>query len=302
MDILGLGMSMIDLFQVVDEFPSQPGVTESGESRLMGGGPVPTALCAAARLGAKCGIIDRVGADWRGEYIRQEYESFGVDTSSLFLEKEKTSSFGSALVRKNDGERHIIFSEGNFTPIGENELPLQLLKSAKILHLNGRHWPACINAAEIVREAGEKVSFDGGANRYQEKFQKLFPLIDIFIVAKDFAERLSDSLKPKEQLDTLSQWGAEIVGITDGANGSRFRKRNGYEFSQNAFPIEPVVDTTGCGDVFHGAFLSEYVRGMDSKQCAEFASAAAAWNATKLGGRGKLPVREEIGKLVAQSL
>jgi len=301
-DILGLGMSMIDLLQVVDEFPSVPGVTESNDCKLMGGGPVPTALCAAAKLGTKCGIIDRVGADWRGERIRQEYQDFGVDTSSLLLEKGKTSSFGSALVRKSDGERHIIFSEGDFTPINSNELPLRSLKATKILHLNGRHWPACINAAEIVGEAGGKVSFDGGANRYQEKFQEILPLVDILIVARDFAERLSKSTGRKKQMDILSQWGAEIVGITDGVNGSRFREMGGSEFSQSAFPIESIIDTTGCGDVFHGAFLSEYVRGSDTKQCARFASAAAAWNATALGGRGKLPVRDDVEKLRDQEL
>ena len=294
-DILGLGMSLIDLLQVVDEFPAGTGVTEAGESHLMGGGPVPTALCAAARLGAKAAIIDRVGDDWRGEMVRQEYEKFGVDTTALILETGKTTSFGSALVRKRDGERHIIFSEGNFTQLSTEELPVTLLENTKLLHLNGRHWPACIEAAKTVRNAGGKVSFDGGAKRYQEKFQQLLPLVDILIVAKDFAEQLSGSDNRAAQIQSLSQWGAEVVGITDGENGSWFSGKGADgEFHQPAFPVEQVIDTTGCGDVFHGAFLSEYVRGSDTKKCARFASAAAAWNATALGGRGMLPGREDV--------
>ncbi len=300
-DILGLGMSMIDLFQVVDEFPAHPGVTEALESRLMGGGPVPTALCAAAQLGANTAIIDRVGADWRGLQVQQDYREFGVDTTHLILEEGKTTTFGSAIVRKKDGERHIVFSKGDFTPLSTEELPVDRMESAKILHLNGRHWAACMDAAKIVQTAGGKVSFDGGANRYQEKFLELLPLVDLLIVAKDFAEKLANSNDREQQLAALSHWGAEIVAITDGANGSWFREKGGSDFFQPAFPVEPVIDTTGCGDVFHGAFLSELARGMTSEKCAEFASAAAALSATDLGGRGKLPTREEVENRIAES-
>ena len=78
-DILGIGMSMIDSIQVVDEFPSSAGVTESSLATLMGGGPVPTALCAAAVLGARTAIIDQIGDDWGADLILKEYNRLGVD-------------------------------------------------------------------------------------------------------------------------------------------------------------------------------------------------------------------------------
>lgn len=294
MDILGIGMSMIDSIQQIEEFPSGTGVTEVRASALMGGGPVPTALCAASRLGAKTGIIDRVGADWRGRMIREDYGRFGVDTKFLQLEKDRTSSFGIVLVRIRDGERHIVFHRGDFSELKEDELPEQSLKGCRILHLNGRHWPACVKAAEIVRSSGGLISFDGGANRYDSKFEALLEHVDILIVARDFAIRLSGLEDHEEQLAVLSQWNAKIVGITDGVRGSWFRTAKGESFHQAAFPVDSVVDTTGCGDVFHGAFLASAAKGEAWQSCARMASAAAALNAKGLGGRGAIASAGEV--------
>ena len=294
MDILGIGMSMVDTIKVVNEFPSDTGVTEVSESVTMGGGPVPTALCAAARQGAKCGIIDRIGDDWRGRLIREEYEAFGVATSFLQLQSDRTSTFGTVLVRESNGERHVVFHRGDFDELSKEELPVEALSQCRILHLNGRHWPACVTAAEMVNDAGGMVSFDGGAHRYDEKFERLLKRVDILIVARDFAERATGSEDREVQLSSLLSRGATIVGVTDGENGSWFLTSKGEGFFQPAFPVDEVVDTTGCGDVFHGAFLAAVARGENWKTCAKIASATAAIKASALGGRGKLATLEEV--------
>lgn len=297
-EIVGLGMSVLDLIQVVDAFPREGGVTRVLESRTMGGGPVPTALCAASRLGARTAILDRIGDDWRGQLIREDYERFGVSTGFLAIESGKCSTLGNVLVRKGDGERHLLYEEGDFTPFSSDELPRGLLESCRILHLNGRHWPACVEAARIVRAAGGLVSFDGGAHRFDEKDAELFPLVDLLIVAAEFADRAVGPGAREDQLVRLGQWGARIAGITDGGRGSWFGERGGAAFHQPAFPVS-VVDTTGCGDVFHGAFLASVLRGEDGAACARIAAAAAALSATALGGRGRLPDREELESFLA---
>lgn len=300
-DLLGIGMSILDDLQVVEEFPSTTGVTEVKEAALMGGGPVPTALCAAARLGATAAIIDRVGDDWKGEHIRKDFERFGVGTRFLEVERGRTSSFGTILVRRRDGERHILFQEGSSTQMETRELPVDALRRCHILHLNGRHWPACVEAARIVREAGGRISFDGGAHRYQRKFEELLPLVDILVVARDFAGQLSGSEDHEDQLAALMESGALVAGITDGERGSRFLTGDGEQFHQPAFPADPLVDTTGCGDVFHGAFLAEAARGENWRSCARFASAAAALSATRLGGRGRLAQRTEVERFAGRA-
>jgi sulfofructose kinase len=243
-------------------------------------------------------IIDRIGDDWRGELIVREYQAGGVDTRHLTLEKDHTSTYGSVLVRKRDGARHVVFSPGNFTPLSTGELPLDTIRAAKILHLNGRHWPACIDAALEIRKAGGQVSFDGGANRYDEKFNALLPLVDIHIAARDFAEKLSGTTDTGVQLAHMIGLGAKVAGITDGIRGSWFATADGTTFHQPTYPVENVVDTTGCGDAFHGAYLFGHSRGWEVHECATFASAAAALNATGLGGRGHLPELSEVRELI----
>lgn len=299
LEILGLGMSMMDSILMVDAFPEISGVTEVVESVMMGGGPVPTALCAASRLGAKAGIIDRIGLDWAGELIRDDYRDYGVSTQHLQLEQGCRSSFGTVLVRRSDGERHIVFRAGDFTPLAKEELPVEALEHCSILHLNGRHWPACIDAARLVREKGGRVSFDGGAHRFDEKFLQLLPLVDILVVASDFAAKLSGSIERDAQLEALAQWNASVVGITDGESGSWFLDKEGNYFHQPTYPVDSVVDTTGCGDVFHGTFLFAANRGDSWKKCASLASAAAACNAAALGGRGHLPTISEVERYLA---
>jgi sugar/nucleoside kinase (ribokinase family) len=297
-DLLGLGMSVLDTIQVVGHFPVGAGVTRVLRSAIMGGGPVPTALCAASRLGAKAAILDRIGDDWRGERIREDYAKFGVDTTFLIGEPDRSTSLGTVLVRQSDGERHLLFEEGDFTPLTTAELPHDALAACRILHLNGRHWPACIDAARSVRERGRLVSFDGGAHRFDAKHLELFPLVDILIVAADYASRLAGTTSREDQLEALAQWGAEIVGITDGAAGSWFLTRDGQGFHQPAFPVDKVIDTTGCGDVFHGAFLFALLRGDPPRDASRLASATAAISAGGLGGRGRLPGLDEVGAML----
>lgn len=298
LDLLGLGMSILDSIQVVDRFPAEAGVTRVARSALMGGGPVPTALCAASRLGAKAAMIDRIGDDWRGGRIRAEYAKFGVDTTFLYDEPNRRCSFGTVLVREGDGERHLIFEEGDFTSLAVADLPREALLACRILHLNGRHWPACLDAARLVREGGGLVSFDGGAQRFASKHLELLPLIDILIVASDYAGCLAGAIPRVGQLEVLAGSGARLVGITDGAAGSWFLTKEGDRFHQPAFPVAEVVDTTGCGDVFHGAFLFALLRGDGPREAARLASAAAALNAGALGGRGHLPGWAEVETLL----
>jgi sulfofructose kinase len=298
--IAGLGMSVLDLVQVVETFPGSAGVSPVLDSVMMGGGPVPTALCAAARYGVSCSIIDRIGNDWRGHLVRADYERFGVDVSRLLHEAGRKTTLGTVLVRGGDGERHLIYDEGDFTPIGAGELPTDLLEECHILHLNGRHWPACLEAARLVGGNGGLVSFDGGAHRFDPKFRELFPFVDLLIVAAEFADAAVGSGTREEQLVRLSAWGAKVVGITDGVKGSWFREGEADPFHQPAFRVE-VMDTTGCGDVFHGILLAALTNGQSTREAAEEASAGAALAATALGGRGFLPTRSEVRDFLAAS-
>ena len=119
--------------------------------------------------------------------------------------------------------------------------------------------------------------------------------VELPVVAREFAETSTgerDIESAAARLATLCPR-AELIGITDGENGSWVFPRGGEPFHQPAFPVEKVIDTTGCGDVYHGAFLHALDRGLNYRKAAELASRAGAQNAGALGVRGALPTLVE---------
>jgi sulfofructose kinase len=144
-----------------------------------------------------------------------------------------------------------------------------------------------------------RVSFDGGANRFRPGLKTLVPLTDICIVARDFAEKYTGKTEISASAELLLKEGPQIVVVTDGINGSWIRTRDGLSFHQPAFLFPTTVDTTGCGDSYHGAFLAGLLRGFSVEKTATLASAVAALNSQHLGGRSGIPRFAEVMNFLA---
>ena len=299
-DVVGLGVSTVDLFMVVDEFPGRELVQRAHRSSLQGGGPVATAMVALSRLGCRTAMVDKLGDDWRGKLILEEFQREGVSTDYLALAKGHTSSIASVLVRKADAARTIVFSPGDVAELSPSELPETAVPAARILHLNGRHPEACLAAARQARQHGVLVSFDGGAHRYQDQFRELIALTDIAIVARDFAYSFSGAEQLEHSASLLLDSGPKIVVITAGAEGSWVFDRRGDCLHQPAFLLERTVDTTGAGDAYHGGFLCGILKGYSLGECARFAGAVAALNTRELGGRSALPSLDDALSFLAR--
>ncbi len=300
-DVIGLGASTVDLLSLVDHFPTREEVQQAQEMTIQGGGPVATALVTLARLGGRAAMIDAIGADWRGDLIVNEFERAGVCTNYLQRVTGAASATSSILVRQRDGARSIVFYPSTAPEVPATAISPELIASAKILHVNGRHWPACLHAGRLARQQGVKVSFDGGAHRYNPEISQLVRLTDICIVARDFARQYTGLADIEPAAAKLLAEGPELVVITDGLRGSWLYPQAGPSFHQPAFRLPHVVDTTGCGDSYHGAFLFGLVRGYALKDTAALASAVAALNAQRLGGRGGLPTLAEVTEFLTHS-
>lgn len=299
-DVIGLGVSTIDLLMAVDELPGGELVQKAHATAVAGGGPVATALVALARLGAKTAMVDRLGDDLFGRMIVEEFGREGVDTSDIAIAQGKGSSQAGILVRRRDGARAITFAPGDCGELDAADLPVETIRAARILHLNGRHWEASLRAVRVAREAGAHVSFDGGSHRFQPSHRELMPLVDICIVASDYAAAFTGETDPERAARALVEAGPGIVAVTCGSGGSHIAARGGEQFHQIAFPVETVVDTTGAGDAYHGAFLFALARGYSLRDCARMASAAGALNTRALGGRAALPTHAELDVFLSE--
>jgi len=119
----------------------------------------------------------------------------------------------------------------------------------------------------------------------------LIGLVDIAIASDDWVRMALKAKTVQEALEKLFARGVEIAGITLGSEGSIFKTEEEV-FRQRGFKVK-VVDTTGAGDVFHGAFAYGIAEGWDIRKTAEFASAVAAIKCKRLGGRAGIPDLQE---------
>jgi sugar/nucleoside kinase (ribokinase family) len=195
------------------------------------------------------------------------------------------------LIEKDKGHRAILYKKSDLPELNPDTLTPDCIAQAKILHLDGVHMEAAIRAAQLAREHGVLVSFDGGAGEPWPGIERLLPLVDILVVARQFATQMTGLIDPVQAGPELLKWGAKEVIVTDGENGCWYWDKK-INIFQPAYKVE-VVDTTGAGDTFHGAYLYAFLQKLTPQQRLAFASAVAAINCTKIGGRVGLPTRSQ---------
>lgn len=164
----------------------------------------------------------------------------------------------------------------------------------KYLHLeNGR--PASAAAALFAREHGIVTVMD--ADNYQEGIVKLLPCLDVFIASEFFYRDMFGDLPYEEGCRKLLEAGPSTAIVTLGSRGSVGMTAQDGFFRTESFQV-PVRDTTGAGDVFHGAYIVGLLEGMDAPECARFASAVSAIKCTCFGGRTGIPNRDTVQRFL----
>lgn len=303
-DIVGLGLATMDILTVVPRLPQPDDVYAARDIVLQGGGPAATALVAASRLGATTSYVGVIGAGRWGRATRDEFERYGVDTSQARFSSEGDQSLSVILVDEASGRRSILYRPGNLPDLAAEEVPASLIQRAGALHMDGVYPAAARRAAEIAREAGVTVSFDGGAGEKWPGIEEILPLVDLLVVARDFARRYTGHDDPRQAGPALLEgYGPQQVVITDGVRGAWFWDEAHYgnrRLHQPAFAVD-VVDTTGAGDVFHGAYLYAYLQQWSPRRRLAFASATAALKCRRIGGRAGIPTRDEVEQFVANA-
>ena len=308
-DVVGLGCSALDYLGVVPRCPRLDEKIEMLNFTRQGGGPVATALVALSRLGASTSYVGKVGDDEAGKFILREFEKEGVDTSGVVIEKGASSLVAFCVAEKNTGKRTIFWHRGTCSGLDPRELNKQLILSAKFLHLDGHEIRAAIEAAkwakakkidpvrhvDRTKSNGVKVVLDPDLNL--PEMEELVKLTDILIAPSNFARDFTKEEDYSKAAEKLFALGPEVVVITLGEKGCLCRSGKGM-FTKPAFRVK-VVDTTGAGDVFHGAFVYGLLRGWDLEKTAEFSNAASAIKCTKLGGRAGIPTLKQVEDFLA---
>lgn len=282
--ITGIGYCGMDYLCRVPYIPLDDKV-ELSESLIQGGGPCATAMVTAARLGAKAAFCGAVGDDERGGLILKGLADERVDTRGVKVRRDIESPAAFCWIEQLTGKRSIAWTRGGAKPLSPREIDRDLICQSDVLHFDGHQTKAALAAAKLARQNGVAVSIDAGT--LVADINELLARCDIIIASEKFAARYTGETSPQKALKRLFAGPCRFAAVTLGKKGSV-----GFD-GKTLIKCPPmdvtVVDTTGAGDVYHGAFAYAYATGRTWVECMRFATAVAALKCRAFGGRTAIP-------------
>jgi ribokinase len=284
-DVTGVGYTAIDYLGVIPQFPEENLKLELDRLEVQGGGPAATATVTAARLGLSTSFIGKVGGDDRGAMMLMKLNGEGVDVSSAVLEEAALSQFAFIMVDAETGRRTILWTRGTLSPLMPDELDMEKVTSCRGLLVDTLEPAAAAAAAREASAAGAKVLIDAGTLR--EGVREILPHCHYIVASETFAGQISEGRGERAALEKMMEYGPEAAVVTLGERGCVAFSEDGF-IEEKGFEVDSV-DTTGAGDVFHGAFLYSVLREWDIRRCCVFANAVAAMKCRRLGGRTGIP-------------
>jgi sulfofructose kinase len=283
--VVGLGQASFAFLGRLPVYPREDHKAELTALTTGCGGPAATAMVTLSRLGLSASFIGSIGDDRFGAEIIQFLETEKVDISFLKTVPGCMSQVA-FIAATSGGSRTIFWHPGTMPALEPSQIDLSPFTGARVLHLDGLKIEASIAAALQAKSMGITVVLDAGT--FREGTDRLLPLVDILIASERFAQPLVGAhASEADVIKALTDFGAAQVVVTQGARGS-IGCDGGEIIHCPAFDVK-VVDTTGAGDVYHGAYIYRFLEGADIARCMEFASAAAAYKCTVSGNREGVP-------------
>lgn len=284
MTVACVGITVLDRVFRVNHLPKSGGKYVAKDYFEVGGGPAATAAVAIAKLGMNVDYIGRVGSDDVASTMLRELNQYGVGTRHIKTIEAAKSSFSAVLV-DDEGERLIVnYQDADLS-----------LESAWLKEINFAQfdsilcdvrWPA--GAKHALEQAKSlKIPSVLDADITPEDITNLVELADHVAFSEPGLAKFSQLDDPIEGLRVAQTKTNAKVYVTIGSKGCYWLEGESLHH-QSGFKVD-VKDTTGAGDVFHGAFAFALAKGMPIKEIVAFSSAVAALKCTKMGGRDGVP-------------
>jgi len=301
-DVVGVGCVAVDYLGIVPRFPKPDEKLWMEQFTRQGGGMVGTALVTLARLGVKTAYVGKVGDDEFGRFIIDEFIKEGVNTDYIKIAPGESARLALIFVDKQTGKRTILIPNRPVPMVSAEDIPREVIQSASILHVDHLEFDGALQAARYAREAGVRIVID--AEVPDDRIGKLLDLCDVIITSREFATGFThrdDEVEAAKELYRIQSKVSpdKVIVVTLGERGSYCVSKSGA-FHTPAFEVE-IVDTTGCGDVYHGAFIFGMLRGWELPQIARFAAAVAALKCRALGGRAGIPTLPEVEEFLGSN-
>lgn len=293
-DVLCIGHSAYDVTLPLEGFPlenSKYGIKSKIEG---GGGPAGNAAYLLSKWGVPTAYIGLLGNDIYGEKILKEFQSVGTDMSMAEIAEDYPTPYSTILVNVENASRTIINSKKPYPQLDISEDKLKQI-NPKVILFDGHELKASIKALDLFPQA--KTILDAGSVR--EGTLALAKKVDYLIVSENFAltycemDSMENEKDYKESIDKLKTLNKEgIIVVTLGERGLIYEEEDIVK-TLDAYDVE-AIDTTGAGDIFHGAFAYGLVKGYSLIDNLKLSSKTSAISVQTLGGRQSIPDKDEL--------
>ncbi len=297
-DVVGVGLNATDTLLVVPKFPAYAGKVPFEEEILSPGGQVASAMATCARLGLRVKYIGTVGDDERGRIQMASLRETGINLDHVQVRSGCANQSAYIVIDRSTGERTVLWRRPESLRLSPEEITPEQITCARLLHIDGHDTPAVARAAEIARRASIPVTVD--VDTLYHGFERVLPNVDYLLASSEFPGQWTQESDPFKALETLqNEYGMYCAGMTLGAHGALARVEGRFYYSP-AFVVN-CVDTTGAGDVFHGAFCYAVLKRFSISEALDFSNAMAALNCTALGARGGIRPVEDARALMKRA-
>jgi sugar/nucleoside kinase (ribokinase family) len=283
-DLLALGAVAVDDLFYIGSYPRPDEKTPVLRRERRCGGMSAIAAITACRLGGKGAYAGVLGRDELSDFAAAQMRREGVDLRHLARRAGVRAIYSVIMIDSRTGTRNIFFDIRGAMGAARDWPPAPVIRSARVLFVDVFSVPGMIRAARIARAAGIPVVADFEKDG-QPGFSTLLSLTDHLILSQSFAAKLAGLSDPRRAVVKLWAAGRQLAAVTCGARGCYYvtAENPAQPRHQPAFKVK-AVDTTGCGDVFHGAYAAALARGLGLSECIRFAAAVAALKASQAGG------------------
>jgi sulfofructose kinase len=297
-DVVGIGLNATDTLILLPKFPAYAGKAPFESEMLSPGGQVASAMVTCARLGLRVKYIGSVGDDERGRIQQESLRNTGIDLSDVEVRRNCPNQTAYILIDQSTGERTVLWQRNECLRLTAESITEEKISRGRLLHLDAHDTDAMARAAAIARRLGIPVTLD--VDTIYHGFDRVLPNIDYLIASSEFPSQWTGERDPLKALETIQEeYGMRVAGMTLGAHGALVRSGGRFYYSP-AFVVD-CLDTTGAGDVFHGAFCYAVLQEMPLPKALDFSNAMAALNCTKIGARGGIATLDEARDLMSRA-
>lgn len=300
MKVLCIGHTSYDISCPVDEYPVENTKYRLTEKVSAGGGPASNAAYLLGKWGIDTAIATVVGSDDFGEKIKKEFQSVGVNIEHIETSYDKETSLSFILINKTNGTRTVFNVAGEVTPLKKFQYDF----TPDIIYTDGHDYGAAQNAISKFPNAIRIID----AGRVTQELIELCKYMNYIVCSKGFAETVTGMKFDFNSPNSLVNVYTKLQGKYPNANLVITLEEHGALYKvENQIKIMPGLkveakDTTGAGDIFHGAFTYGIANGFDMEKTITLANIAGGLSVKTVGSRLSVPPLSDVLDYYAKKL